>query len=246
MTQQNGAVSNLYDTNCSGAPSVVWNPHFILVHLELCCWMIDNVLLIIIFWDDKFPITFWTHLVHPLRLVRLELWLYPPRVVPSRRAFPIQDHTWRFGPSRGSPDRSAGRRAGQSSAGSRGSEQRAIVRQCSDRRRVPESDVRAVAPAVKRIAPRSSARSAHGVESFAGRAMWTVRLLFLFGFVLVVFHLETGRGRRRRISTNFAHGLFCFVFWVFSGVECVLFCVLLLRGETAAPWNPGRWRAAQE
>ena len=30
---QNGAVSNLYTTNCSVAPSVVWNPHFILVHL---------------------------------------------------------------------------------------------------------------------------------------------------------------------------------------------------------------------
>ena len=33
MTQQNGAVSNRYSTNCSSAPSVVWNPHFILVHL---------------------------------------------------------------------------------------------------------------------------------------------------------------------------------------------------------------------
>ena len=34
MTQQNDTVSNLYSTNCSGAPSVVWNPHFKLVHLE--------------------------------------------------------------------------------------------------------------------------------------------------------------------------------------------------------------------
>ena len=33
MTQQNGAVSNIYSTNCSGAPSVVWNPHFLLVHM---------------------------------------------------------------------------------------------------------------------------------------------------------------------------------------------------------------------
>ena len=28
-----GAVSNLYSTNCSGAPSVVWKSHFILVYL---------------------------------------------------------------------------------------------------------------------------------------------------------------------------------------------------------------------
>ena len=34
ITQQNGgAVSNLYNTNCSGAPSAVRNPLFILVHL---------------------------------------------------------------------------------------------------------------------------------------------------------------------------------------------------------------------
>ena len=33
MTQQNAAVSNFCSTNCSGAPSVVWNPHFILIHL---------------------------------------------------------------------------------------------------------------------------------------------------------------------------------------------------------------------
>ena len=33
MTQRNGSVSNLYSANCSGAPSVVWNPHLILVHL---------------------------------------------------------------------------------------------------------------------------------------------------------------------------------------------------------------------
>ena len=33
MTQQNFAKSNLYSTNCSGAPSIVWSPHFILVHL---------------------------------------------------------------------------------------------------------------------------------------------------------------------------------------------------------------------
>ena len=32
-TQQNGAVSSLYSKNCSGAPSIVWNPHFILAHL---------------------------------------------------------------------------------------------------------------------------------------------------------------------------------------------------------------------
>ena len=32
-TQQNCAVSNLYSTNCSGAPSVVSNPYFTLVHL---------------------------------------------------------------------------------------------------------------------------------------------------------------------------------------------------------------------
>ena len=32
-TQQNSAVSNLCSTNRSGAPSVVWNPHFRLVHL---------------------------------------------------------------------------------------------------------------------------------------------------------------------------------------------------------------------
>ena len=32
-TQQDGAVSNLHGTNCSGAPSVVWNPHFLLIHL---------------------------------------------------------------------------------------------------------------------------------------------------------------------------------------------------------------------
>ena len=30
LTPKNGAVSNLYSTNCSGTPSVVWNPHFIL------------------------------------------------------------------------------------------------------------------------------------------------------------------------------------------------------------------------
>ena len=37
MTQQNDAVSNLYSINCSGAPSVVWNPHSILVHpVKLC------------------------------------------------------------------------------------------------------------------------------------------------------------------------------------------------------------------
>ena len=34
MTRQNGAVSNLCSTNCSGAPSVVWNPqHLINVSL---------------------------------------------------------------------------------------------------------------------------------------------------------------------------------------------------------------------
>ena len=32
-TLQNGAVSNLYNTNCSGAPSVVWNLHFTPAHL---------------------------------------------------------------------------------------------------------------------------------------------------------------------------------------------------------------------
>ena len=32
VKQQNGVVSNFYSTNCSSAPSVVWNPHFILVH----------------------------------------------------------------------------------------------------------------------------------------------------------------------------------------------------------------------
>ena len=30
---KNGAVPNLHNTNCSGAPPVVWNPHLILVHL---------------------------------------------------------------------------------------------------------------------------------------------------------------------------------------------------------------------
>ena len=35
MSQQNGAVSNFYTTNCSGALSVVWNPYFILAHLVL-------------------------------------------------------------------------------------------------------------------------------------------------------------------------------------------------------------------
>ena len=33
VTQQNSAVLSLYGTNCSGAPSVVWNSHFIFVHL---------------------------------------------------------------------------------------------------------------------------------------------------------------------------------------------------------------------
>ena len=33
MTQQNGAVSKLCGTNCSGAPSVARNPNFTLVHL---------------------------------------------------------------------------------------------------------------------------------------------------------------------------------------------------------------------
>ena len=33
LTQQNIAAPNLYSTNCSVAPSVVWNPHFILVNL---------------------------------------------------------------------------------------------------------------------------------------------------------------------------------------------------------------------
>ena len=33
MTQQSGAVPNLRGTNCSRAPSVVRNPHFILAHL---------------------------------------------------------------------------------------------------------------------------------------------------------------------------------------------------------------------
>ena len=33
MTQQNSTLSNLYSTNCSGVPSVVWNPYLILVHL---------------------------------------------------------------------------------------------------------------------------------------------------------------------------------------------------------------------
>ena len=33
MTQQNCAVSKFYSTNCFGAPSVVWNPDLILLHL---------------------------------------------------------------------------------------------------------------------------------------------------------------------------------------------------------------------
>ena len=33
MTQQNSALSNFHSTTGSGSPSVVWNPHFILVHL---------------------------------------------------------------------------------------------------------------------------------------------------------------------------------------------------------------------
>ena len=35
MKQQKGALSNLYSTNCSDAPSVVWNPHFVLVLLVI-------------------------------------------------------------------------------------------------------------------------------------------------------------------------------------------------------------------
>ena len=34
-TKKGRAVSNLYSTNCSGTPSVVWSAHFILVHLVI-------------------------------------------------------------------------------------------------------------------------------------------------------------------------------------------------------------------
>ena len=33
MTQQNDAVSNPYNTNCTSAPSIIWNRHYILAHL---------------------------------------------------------------------------------------------------------------------------------------------------------------------------------------------------------------------
>ena len=63
MTQQNGVVANLHSTNCSGAPSVVWNPHFIfvyLVHKDKIFYHKSNVddreLILFAFWPRFFPI----------------------------------------------------------------------------------------------------------------------------------------------------------------------------------------------
>ena len=47
------AVSNLCSTNCSGAPSVVWNPHFVLVHLVLK--VLDLVLTLVKNFSRKVP-----------------------------------------------------------------------------------------------------------------------------------------------------------------------------------------------
>ena len=68
MTQQNGAVLNLRTTNCSVAPSVVWNPHFVLVHLIISReWKLQNcynVALIFLTWtrfqnDQFYDRSFW-------------------------------------------------------------------------------------------------------------------------------------------------------------------------------------------
>ena len=72
MTQQDDAVSNLCDTNCSRAPSVVWNPHFILVHL-----FVKIVQILFHNWErNKHFVTYTTYNItsHITGVIKLRKW----------------------------------------------------------------------------------------------------------------------------------------------------------------------------